>query len=63
MMAISHLAAAALAETGSTVSLLTIWAAGGVIVLGAAFVCVRVIVHRQTRTLRDDDAPASGSMG
>jgi len=46
-MAIARFAQAVLANTGSTVSLLTWWAAGGVLLLGIAFVCVRVIVHRQ----------------
>ena len=52
-MAIARLAAAVLANTGSTVSLLTWWAAGGVVLLGLAFVCVRVIVHRQGKESDD----------
>lgn len=36
-----------LAHTGSTISLIAIWAAGGVVLLGAAFVAVNVIVRRQ----------------
>jgi hypothetical protein len=39
----------ALATTGSTVSLLEFWIAGGLVLLGAAFVGVRVIVRRQDR--------------
>lgn len=36
-----------LADTGSTVSLIAIWVAGGLVLLGAAFVAVNVIVRRQ----------------
>jgi LPXTG-motif cell wall-anchored protein len=46
-MAIARFTQAVLANTGSTASLLTWWAAGGVLLLGIAFVSVRVIVHRQ----------------
>jgi len=38
-----------LADTGSTVSILAFWVAGGVVLLGAAFVAVRVVVRRQSR--------------
>jgi hypothetical protein len=38
-----------LADTGSTVSILAFWIAGGVVLLGAAFVAVRVVVRRQSR--------------
>ena len=38
-----------LADTGSTISILAIWIAGGLVILGAAFVAVRVIVRRQSR--------------
>ncbi len=36
-----------LADTGSTISLIAIWVAGGLVLLGAAFVAVNVIVRRQ----------------
>lgn len=36
-----------LAQTGSTVSLIAIWVAGGLVLLGGAFVAVNVIVRRQ----------------
>lgn len=40
-------AGGSLAHTGSTISLIAIWVAGGLVVLGAAFVAVNVIVRRQ----------------
>jgi len=43
-------AGSGLADTGSTVSILAFWIAGGLVLLGAAFVTVRVVVRRQTRT-------------
>jgi hypothetical protein len=39
-----------LADTGSTISILAFWFAGGIVLLGAAFVAVRVIVRRQSRS-------------
>lgn len=39
-----------LADTGSTISILAFWVAGGIVLLGAAFVAVRVVVRRQART-------------
>jgi len=38
-----------LADTGSTVSILAIWVGGGLVLLGAAFVAVRLIVRRQSQ--------------
>lgn len=42
-------AGSGLADTGSTISMLAIWVASGLVLLGAAFVTVRVIVRRQSR--------------
>lgn len=39
-----------LADTGSTVSILAFWVGGGIVLLGAAFVAVRVVVRRQARS-------------
>ena len=38
-----------LPDTGSNISILAIWIAGGLVILGAAFVAVRVIVRRQSK--------------
>jgi hypothetical protein len=39
-----------LADTGSTVSVLVLWVAGGLVVLGAAFIAVRTVVRRSAST-------------
>jgi hypothetical protein len=46
----SNAGGSGLADTGSTISILAFWVAGGVVLLGAAFVAVRVVVRRQART-------------
>ncbi|TAM70036.1 MAG: hypothetical protein EPN48_06525 [Microbacteriaceae bacterium] len=38
-----------LADTGSTISILAIWIAAGLLLLGAAFITVRIVVRRQSR--------------